>query len=87
MFSYATPHTVPLCSKSSYILSSLSKELEPLTSHYTTKALSSPAHTHTHTHTHVIKHCVYRRGNREKIYSFLNIGKSVKAIKNKTAPQ
>jgi len=77
--------------KSSNILSSSSKEPEPLSSHYTTKALFSPLHTHTrthaHTHTHVTKHSVYRRGNRVKIYSLMNRGKSVKAIKNKTAHQ
>ena len=84
------PHTTMFYLKSSNILSSSSKEPEPLSSHYTTKSLFSPLHTrmhartqtHSHTHTHVTKHCVYRRGNRVKIYSLMNRGKSVKAINN-----
>ena len=47
------PHTTQPYRKSSDILSSSSKELERLTSHYTTKAILLPLHTHTHTHTHM----------------------------------
>ena len=85
------PHTTMFYLKSSNILSSSSKEPEPLTSHYTTKVLFFPLHTHarihTYTHTHVTKHCVYRRENRVNIYSLMNRGKMVKAINTKSAPQ
>jgi len=86
-FQLCNPHTTQLYPNSSNKLNSSSKELEPQTAHYTTKALFFPLHTHTNTHTYLTKHCVYRRRNRDKNYSLMNRGKLVKAIKNKTAPQ
>jgi hypothetical protein len=76
MFSYATP-----ASHCQIFLGSSSKDYEPLTSHYTTKALSFPPHTHFKLNT------VCTEGELGKVNWFVDVMKLVKGIKNKTAPQ
>jgi hypothetical protein len=63
------PHNTPLYYlKSPNILKSLSKELEQMTSHYTTKVLYSPLHTHTHTHNWTLR----LQMRKERTYPFIN---------------